>query len=65
MAAAKKTVTVNSQKGLNLREEPSMGSEILARLPYGLKLTIDGGREAPDGWLAIDSVGYVMAEFVK
>lgn len=67
MAAAKKAAATATVKALclNLREQPSEDATILARLPHGLKLTIDGGREAPDGWLAIDGVGYVMAEFVK
>ena len=66
MAAAKKAATATVEAlCLNLREQPSKDATILARLPHGLKLTIDGGREAPDGWLAIDGVGFVMAKFLK
>lgn len=59
-----KTYTVNVPK-LKLRATPSKDGEVLSVLPFGLKLTVDAGRKAPDGWTAIDGTGYVMTEFLK
>lgn len=55
--------TVKANK-LKLRVTPSKDGEIIAVLPRGLKITADKERTAPDGWIAVDSVGYVMADFL-
>ena len=67
MAAAKKAAATATVKALclNLREQPSKDAPVLARLPRGLRITIDPAREAPEGWAAVDGVGYVMAEFLR
>ena len=61
--AARKTYVV--KKALNLRTEPSKNSDIIAVLPEGLRITVKTDRKAPDGWVAVDSVGYVMLEFLE
>lgn len=59
-----KTYTVNVPK-LKLRATPSKDGDVLSVLPFGLKLTADAARKAPAGWTAVDSVGYVMTEYLK
>lgn len=61
--ARKKTFTVNSESGLNLRKAPSKSAEILSVLGYGEKVTVIDA-EAPEGWTAVDG-GYVMTEYLK
>ena len=63
--ATRRTYTVQTKKGLNLREEPSKQSKILALLAFGEKVIIDPSAETPDGWVAVKSGGYVMKEFLK
>lgn len=64
--AARRTYTVKTRKkGLNLREEPSKESNILALLLNGAKVTVDRSIETPNGWLAVKGGGYVMAEFLQ
>ena len=65
MAAARKNYTVSYQYGLNLREQPSKTSKVLAVLPFGQKVNIDPKAETPDGWFAVTTGGFVMAEFLK
>lgn len=65
MAAPRKNYTVSYEGGLNLRMKPSKDSKILAVLPYQSKVVIDPKAETPDGWFAVSSGGYVMAEFLK
>lgn len=61
--AKKKTYTVNSETGLNLRESPSKDAKVLSVLNYGDKVT-PVKADAPDGWVALDG-GFVMAKFLK
>lgn len=61
--AKKKTYTVNSETGLNLRESPSKDAKVLSVLNYGDKVTAVQ-TEVPDGWVALDG-GFVMAKFLK
>ncbi len=63
--AGRRNYLVNAEKGLRLRATPSEDGEIIAILPFGLKITVDQDREAPEGWTAVESVGYVMAKFLK
>lgn len=63
--AAKKNYIVAAENGLNVREEPSKQARVLTVLAYGEKAVIDPEAEAPDGWAALKSGGYVMREFIK
>ena len=63
--AVRKNYTVNWPSGLNLREKASKDSNILARLAYEEKVTIDPKAEAPEGWVAVVGGGYVMSEYLK
>ena len=63
--AVRKNYTVASKTGLYLREKPSKESPFLAVLPYKSKVVIDPKEEAPEGWAAVQSGGYVMKEFLK
>ena len=57
---------VNAPLGrLNVREKPSTGAKILSTLETGAKVRIDPKADAPEGWKAVESGGYVMAEFLK
>lgn len=64
IAAEVKAYTVNVPK-LKLRAKPSKDGDVLSVLPFGLKLTVDAARKAPDGWTAVDGTGYVMTEYLK
>lgn len=64
--AARRSYTVETRKrGLNLRAEPSKESKVLSLLPNGSKVQRDGGREAPEGWMAVKGGGFVMTKFLK
>lgn len=66
--AAKKTfaVSVDPMKaGLNLREQPSLEAPIITVLKNGAKVITDPEIEAPEGWVAVKSGGYVMSDFLK
>lgn len=66
MAAQRKNFVVETKKrGLNLRAEPSMESEILTLLPNGSKVVIDPTADVPEGWAAVQSGGYVVRRFLK
>lgn len=66
MAAKRRNFTVETRKrGLNLRKEPSMDSEILSLIPNGERVVIDPYAEVPDGWAAVQDGGYVKREFLK
>lgn len=62
--AARKTYLVNTAR-LNLRATPSKDGEIIAVLPFGLRILVDPDRKAPDGWIAVDDIGYVMLNYLK
>jgi len=62
--AARKTYLVNTAH-LNLRATPSMDGDIIAVLPAGLRVTVDPDRKAPDGWVAVDDIGYLKQNFLK
>lgn len=58
--------TVNAPSGLlNVREKPTMVSNILAQLKTGEKVKIDVNAKTPDGWKAVEGGGFVMAEFLR
>lgn len=63
--AARKNYTVNWRAGLYLREEPSKEAFALKVLPYGTKVVVNPKEKTPEGWLAVESGGYVMKEFLK
>lgn len=63
--AARKNYTVSYEHGLNLREKPSKSSNVLAVLPFGEKVVIDPKAETPEGWFAVATGGFVMAEYLK
>ncbi len=63
--AAKKTFLVNAPSGLRLRAKPEKDSDVLAVLPFGLKITADQEREAPEGWMAVADTGFVMTAYLK
>lgn len=62
--AKRKTYTVNSEPGLNVRENPSMDAQILRVLSDGEKITVDPNAET-DGWKALTDGGFVMAKYLK
>lgn len=63
--ATRSKFEVGFEGGLNLREKPSKSAKILAVLPFGKAVTVDNKAEAPDGWVAVKSGGFVMKEFLK
>lgn len=63
--AVRKNYTVNWEAGLYLREEPTKDSMPLAVLPYGTKVVVNPKEKTPEGWLAVESGGYVMKEYLK
>ena len=64
--ATRKTYTVNAPLGrLNVREKPSIDARILFRISSGEKVKIDAKTDAPEGWLAIEAGGFVMAQYLK
>lgn len=63
--ASRKTFTVNSAHGLNLRAEPSKKAKVLSILADGEKITADKDTASPNGWLAVKGGGFVMTEFIK
>jgi len=65
MAKQKTTYTVNVERGLNLRAEPSKDAPVLAILEHGEKVKADTERGSADGWLAVVGGGYVMTEYLK
>lgn len=62
--AARKTLTVSTPRGLNLREEPSLDSRVLAVLLPGSSVVPDRKAKAPEGWTAISGGGYVMTKYL-
>lgn len=63
--AARKNYTVNWKAGLYLRENPSKSSLPLKILPNGSKVVVNPKEKTPEGWLAVETGGYVMKEFLK
>lgn len=63
--AARKTYSVSSPTGLNVREKPSRTARVLRVLQEGEKVAVDKAAEVPDGWKALRDGGYVMTEFLK
>ena len=59
-------VVVNSASGLNLRARPSVNSEVIYVLPYGMVLTVTGNAEGNFLKVKWDEYeGYVSSEFVS
>ncbi len=59
----KNIIYINSEVGLNLREEPSLTAKILATIPFGTKLTI---LEEKDGWYKVEyssKTGWISKDF--
>lgn len=65
MAFPRKNYTVATEKGLNLRAEPTRKSKIIRVIPFGEKVVADNEVAVPDGWIAVKDGGYVMKEFLK
>ena len=63
--AARKTYSVSSSTGLNVREKPSRTARVLRVLPEGEKVAVDKAAETPEGWKALRGGGFVMSEFLK
>ena len=56
---------VNAPLGhLNVRETPSLEAKIISTIETGAKVRINPNAEAPDGWKAVESGGFVMAAFL-
>ena len=65
MAAPRRTFTVNSAPGLNVREAPSPTARVLRTLKDGEKVTVDTAADPPQGWKALKGGGFVMAVWLK
>lgn len=68
MAAQRRIYTVNTtdeRYRLNVREEPSLSARVIAHFSYGEKVRIDPKADTPDGWKAVESGGFVMAQYLK
>ena len=61
--ARKKSFTVNSPSGLNLRERPTKGAKIVKVLKDGEKVKVTEDA-APEGWVSVEG-GYVMAAYLR
>ena len=61
--ARKKTFTVNSPSGLNLRERPTKAAKVVKVLKDGEKVKVTED-EAPEGWVSVEG-GYVMAAYLR
>lgn len=55
--------TVITERGLNLRETPTMDGRIIKTLKPG-EVIKAGGAKAPAGWLSVEG-GFVRAEYVR
>lgn len=57
---------VNAPLGrLNVREKPSLDARILSTIETGAKVRIDPKADAPEDWKAVESGGFVMADFLE
>jgi len=57
---------VAAPKGrLNVRESPSIHARILSTLITGAKVRINPKADAPEGWKALETGGFVMEEFLE
>ncbi len=63
--ANKKNFFVNTEKGLNLRAEPTKEAKVLKVLQLGEKVVIDSEIEAPEDWVAVKDGGFVMKAFIR
>lgn len=63
--AARKTFTVDSAPGLNVREAPSRTARVLRILRHGEKAVIDPAAVVPAGWKALRDGGFVMSAYLK
>ena len=63
--APRRQCRVNSEYGLNVREQPADDAEILRVLPDGEIVTLSGTAKNPRGWKALADGGYVMAKYLK
>lgn len=63
--AVRKWYSVNTERGLNLRSEPSKTAPILKILKNGERVEADNSVDVPDGWIAIKDQGFVMKQFLK
>lgn len=65
MAAPRRKYTVIGDTWLNVREEPSKDSKVIAKLNPGDTVTVEPKADAPLGWFALKDGGYVMGEFIE
>lgn len=57
---------VNAPLGrLNVREQPSLDARIITALETGAKVKTNPKADAPDGWKALETGGFVMEEFLE
>ncbi len=64
--AIRKIYVVNAPLGrLNVRESPSLRARVVSTLETGAKVRIDPKADAPDGWKALETGGFVMEEFLE
>lgn len=63
--ATRKTYLVIPHGGLNLRAQPRKDAAVIGVLPRGLRICINTNRKAPEGWVAVDDIGYVQLVFLK
>lgn len=62
--AKRRTFTVASPPGLNIRENPSLNARILSVLKDGEKVKIDPDASTKE-WALLDGGGYVMKAYLK
>lgn len=63
--APRKNYTVAAKNGLNVRKSPSKSAPVLRVLTPGAKVTVDNAAEVPEGWKALKTGGFVMADYLK
>ena len=61
----KKTYTVDSKPGLNVREQPDVNSKVLRVLSDRERVVVDIISEVPEGWKLLLDGGYVMTAYLK
>ncbi len=63
--AVKKTYTVNSAPGLNVRKYADLSAPVLRILQDGAKVSIDNNAETEKGWKKLIDGGYVVEKYIK
>lgn len=63
--AAAMTTTVCYTYGLNVRENPDTGAQVLRVLKDGEQIEVDNSVTAPQGWVSVVGGGFVMKQYLK